>query len=122
LWLVFLGILAIGAGVAYLSTSWLLGLIATVGLVATLWQFFVPVTYEVGPLGLRRSALGRTRLIGWQAVRSYQLRPSGIVLFRHPDPNAIDLLRSAFIPYPDDADDILCALREHLSHAVELPP
>ena len=57
----------------------------------------------------------------WQAVRAYQLRSTGVVLFQQPDPSAIDLLRSIFIPYPADEDELLCALRDYLSHAVELP-
>jgi hypothetical protein len=121
-WLVPLGILAIGGMVAYLGNSLLLGTLALLGLAATMWRFFVPVRYEISPLGLQRSALGRMQRMSWRAVRAYQLRPTGVVLFQHPDPNTIDLLRSAFIPYPVDEDDVLCALREHLSHAVEMPP
>jgi len=120
-WLIVLGILAAGGVCAYLSNSWLLGLLAAVGLTATLWHFFVPVGYEIDSLGLRRSALGRTRPVAWQAVRAYQLRPTGVLLFQRPDPAAIDVLRSIFISYATDEDEILCALREYLGHAVELP-
>jgi hypothetical protein len=120
-WLAIVGILATGAFVSYFSTSWWLALLAMAGLTATLWKFFVPVRYELGPVGLRRSAVGRTTLLAWQAVRAYQLRPTGAVLFRRPDPTPIDLLRSVFMPYPADEDDALCALRIYLSHAVELP-
>jgi hypothetical protein len=120
-WLVVVSILATGAVCAYLGQSWLAGLLAVGGLAVTLWQFFVPVSYKIDSLGLRRSALRRTRHVPWQAVRAYQLRPTGIVLFQRPDPTAVDLLRSIFIPYPGDEDEVLCALREHLSHAVELP-
>jgi hypothetical protein len=121
-WLVLLGILAIGGMVAYLGDSLLLGTFALLGLAATLWQFFVPVRYQVSPLGLQRSALGRVRTISWQKIRSYQMRPTGMLLFQHADPTTIDLLRSDFIPFPADEDDVLCALREYLSNAVELPP
>jgi hypothetical protein len=120
-WLTIAGILALGAIVIYCSRSGLLALLAMAGLTATLWQVFVPVRYELGSLGLRRSALGRTTFLAWQAVRAYQLRPTGAVLFTRPDPTAIDLLRSVFVPYPAEEDEALCALREHLSHAVELP-
>ena len=120
-WLTIVGILAIGGTVSYFSSSWLVALLAMVGLTATLWQFFVPVRYELGLLGLRRSAFGRTTFLGWQAVRAYQLRPTGAVLFTRPDPTAIDLLRSVFVPYPAEEDEALCALRNYLPHAVELP-
>jgi hypothetical protein len=121
-WLVVVGVLAVGGVCAYLGNSWLPGLLAALGLSATLWKFFVPVSYEIEAFGLRRSALGRTRVVAWQAVRAYQMRPTGVLLFQRPDPAAIDLLRSVYIPYPADEDEVLCAVREHLQHAMELPP
>jgi hypothetical protein len=121
-WLLVVGVLATGGICAYLGKSWLAGLLVVLGLSVTLWKFFVPVSYEIESLGLRRSSLGRSRVIAWQAVRAYQLRPTGVLLFQRPDPTAVDLLRSIFIPYPADDDEVLCAVRELLSHAVELPP
>ena len=120
-WLVLLGLMVVGNVVAVLSGSWLLALSAAFGLAATLWQFFVPVQYETGVLGLRITALGRTRFVPWQAIRAYQLRGIGILLYRHPAPTKTAVLRSLFVPYPADEDEALCAFREHLSHAVELP-
>ncbi|HEX2477181.1 MAG TPA: hypothetical protein VHK01_20665 [Lacipirellulaceae bacterium] len=120
-WMALVGIAAVGAFVSYFGNSWLLASLAMAGLTATLWKFFVPVHYELGSLGLRRSAFGRTTFLAWQAVRAYQVRPTGAVLFSRPDPTAIDLLRCVFVPYPAEEDDALCALREHLTHAVELP-
>jgi hypothetical protein len=120
-WLAIVGILAVGAMAGYFSGAWFLALLAMIGLTVTLWKFFVPVNYELGSLGLRRSAIGRTTFLAWQAVRAYQLRPTGAVLFQRPDPTAIDLLRSVFVPYPADDDDALCALRNYLAHALELP-
>ena len=121
-WLVMIAILAVGGLVAYLGASWFMATAAGAGLTVTLWQFFVPVRYELGALGVRRTALGRTRLVPWHAVRAYQLRMTGVVLCQHAEPIKIDLLRSLFLPYPTDEDELICALRQHLSHAVELPP
>jgi hypothetical protein len=121
-WLVVFAVLAVGGACSYFTDSLLPGLFVVVGLSATLWQFFAPVRYAIDSLGIRRSALGRARHVAWPTVRAYQLRPTGVLLFQRPDPIAIDLLRSMFIPYPADEDEILCALREHLSHALELPP
>ena len=120
-WLVVVGVLAIGGICAYLANSWLPGLLAVVGLTITLWQFFVPVNYAIDSMGIRRSALGRTHVIEWPAACAYQERPTGMLLFQRPDPIAIDALRSTFIPFPADDDEVLCALREYLSHAFELP-
>jgi hypothetical protein len=90
-------------------------------LAATLWQFLFPVTFEISSVGIRRQALRRTRLVPWHAVRAYQLRQNGIVLFQRQDPIAIDYLRSIFVPNPPDEDELLRAVRLNLSHVVELP-
>jgi hypothetical protein len=120
-WLVLVVIAGVGAGVWYLGGGLLLAIVATCGLAATLWQFFLPVEYEVAPHGLRRRVVGRTRLVPWHAIRAYRLRPAGVVFYQRSDPGNFDLLRSLFIPYPPDADELLCAVRRHASHATELP-
>lgn len=120
-WVAIVVLAGIGAGVWHLGGGWLLSTVAVAGLVATCWQFFLPVEYEVVALGLRRRVLGRTRIVPWHAIRAYQLRPSGVVLYQRSEPTKLDLLRSMFIPYPSDADELLCAIRQYASHAVELP-
>jgi hypothetical protein len=119
--LAFVGIAVVAGVVAYLGQSWMFALLMAIGLAITLWQFFVPVEFEVGPAGLQRSALGRAQLLPWHAVQAYQVRSSGVAFFQRHDPTKVDLLRSIFLPYPDDRDAMLAALRQHLSHAVELP-
>jgi hypothetical protein len=120
-WLAIAGVLSLAAGVAYVGESWWFALAVTAGLAATLWQLFVPVDYEIGPLGLRWSALGRSRSVPWHAIQTYQPRSTGVVLYRRDNPAKIDLLGSVFLPYSSDADEVLAALRQHLSHAMELP-
>ena len=119
-WTVPVGMLVIGGGVAYLGGSWLAGLLAVVVLAAALWQYLLPATYEIYVLGFRRNVLGRTRLVPWHAVRSYRPLATGIVLYQRPDPTAVDALRSLFLPYPTDEDEMRCAVREYLGHAVEI--
>lgn len=119
-WTVPLGILAIGAMVMS-SGGWFTSAIAVAALTITMWQFFVPVAYEVDSLGIRRRWLGHAQLVPWHLVRAYQARPTGIVLFQRTDAIAIDSLRSIFLPYGADADESLCVVRQYLSHAVELP-
>jgi hypothetical protein len=110
-----------------LAWSWvvLLGVLIAIAVVAALavvlWQFLLPVTYEVTPLGLRRYALGRIRLVPWQAVRAYQLRATGVVFFQNANPTRADQLISLFVPYPEDEDEMLVAVRLYLSHATEVP-
>jgi hypothetical protein len=120
-WLAIVGILLVAGVVVLLGGGWLIAAVFAVGLLITLWQFFVPAEYEVSALGLRRTAFGRTRLVPWHAVRAYQLRATGVVLYQQFDPGTIDLLRSLFVPYPADEDEMICALRHYLSHAIEVP-
>ena len=119
-WSVPLGIAIVG-GFALWYGSWLVAAAVVAALSVVLWQFLLPVSYEVTPLGLRRYALGRVRLVPWQAVRAYQLRPSGVVFFQNANPTRVDQLISLFVPYPDDEDEMLVAVRLYLLHAVEVP-
>ena len=120
-WMVVAGMLGVAGMVWYLGGGWLLAIAAVGGLAGTMWPFLLPISYEIDTLGLRRKALGRTRLIPWHAGRAFQLRQSGVVLYQRSDPTKADLLRSLFVPYPADEDDMLCAMREHLPQAAELP-
>jgi hypothetical protein len=115
------GILAIAGCVGVGSASWWTGLLTTACLSIALWQFFLPVAYEVQSQGICRQAFGRTRIVPWHAIRAYRPCAIGIMLFQRPDPAGIDALRGLFVPYGDHADEALCAVREHLRQAVELP-
>jgi hypothetical protein len=118
-WLVPVGVVGVGGVVDYAAGPvW--GAAAAVALALTLWQFVVPVDYEISPAGCSRQVFGRERLVPWGAVRSYQRRATGIVLFRRADPAAIDALGSWFVPYPADEDEMLSMVRQYLGHAVEL--
>jgi hypothetical protein len=120
-WALPVGILCVGAMVWWLDGGWLLGLLAAAALALAVWQFLLPVTYEICSLGVRRYALGRMRLVPWSAVQAYQLRSTGVVFFQKDDPTAIDLLSSLFVPYPSDEDEVVVAVRLYLPHAIELP-
>jgi hypothetical protein len=119
-WSVLLGVLIVG-GFAIWYGSPLVAVAVAAALAVVLWQFFLPVTYEVTSLGLRRYALGRIRLVPWQAVRAYQLRPTGVVFFQNANPTRADQLISLFVPYPEDEDEMLVAVRLYLPHAAEVP-
>jgi hypothetical protein len=120
-WLVVGGIAAVAGIVAQMGGSWLVAGLMAAGLAVTLWQFFLPVYYEISQLGLQQRALGRARLVPWHAIHAYRVRPTGVVLYQRHDPATIDLLRSMFVPYPPNRAESLNALRHHLSHAIELP-
>lgn len=119
-----LGVLAIAVAARYAVGSWLMGMAALAALVAALATYFLPVRYELHAGGFRSSVLGRFggwRLVPWRAIRCYQPRATGILLFRRPDPIPPDSFHAHFLPYDDDPDELLCAVRQYLPHAEELP-
>lgn len=120
-WILPAAILGVGAVVARLAGSWLIGIVAVGTVALAFWQFLLPVTYEICSLGVRRYALGRMRLVPWSAIRAYQLRSTGVVFYQRTEPTPADLLSSLFVPYPSDEDEVVVAVRLHLPQAVELP-
>jgi hypothetical protein len=119
-WLVPAGVIAVGGAVAGAAGP-LWGIATAVALLLTLWQLLLPVYYEISPAGCSRQVLGRERLVPWGAVRSYQARATGMMLFRRVDPAPIDALGCWFVPYPPDHGEMLALVRQYLQHAVELP-
>jgi hypothetical protein len=119
-WLIVVVLASVAGGVWYLGGGWVLAFAAAAGLGVTLWSFWLPVSYEAASLGLRRRVLNRTRLVPWHAIRAYRLRPTGVVIYQRSDPGIVEALRSMFIPFPPEADDLLVAMRQYASHAVEL--
>lgn len=97
-----------------------MGALTILGLSAICWQLFLPVEFEVTTHGLRRRMLGRTRLVPWHAIRAFQVRPGGVVLYQRSAPMQLDLASSMYVPYPSDADELLCAVRQHAAHASEI--
>lgn len=83
-------------------------------------SLLLPATYEVTSLGLQRLFARRVRLFPWQAVRAYQPRATGVLLLQHPEPTPLDLAGSLFVPYPEDSDELLSALKLNLPHATEV--
>jgi hypothetical protein len=120
-WLLPVGIVSTGVAVWWLGGGVLLGVAAATALAVGMWQFLLPVSFEICSSGVRRYAMGRMRLVPWQAIRAYQLRTTGVVFFQKTDPATIDLLSSLYVPYPSDEDEVVVAVRLYLPHAVEIP-
>ena len=120
-WLVPLAMVGVAGLIDFGGGGKLWAAAAVVALSATLWQFVLPVDYEISPAGCSRQVLGRERLVPWGAVRSYQPRTTGVMFFRRVDPAPIDALGSWFVPYPADREEMLAMVRHCLQHAVELP-
>ena len=123
--LVPLVILSAGGAIAIVCDDWAIGTLAAATLAGSLVRFLLPTEYVVHSGGFQRIWVGRFghhRLRAWAPVRSYQSRATGVLLYRQPNPRPLDVLRAEFLPFGNDPDELLCALREFASHAEELPP
>src|SRR6476659_293091 len=67
-WLLPAAIGGVGAFVRFLGGGMLLALAAIFALILAMWQFLLPVTFEICSLGVRRYALGRMWLVPWSAI------------------------------------------------------
>lgn len=120
-WLLPLGIGLVGLFVFWTGSNLILSIGAMIAFATALWPMWLPTTFEVTSLGLRRKTPRRIRLIPWTAIRSYQLRPTGAMLFQQPVPSAIGIANGLFVPYPQDPGELVVALRLYLPQAIELP-
>lgn len=120
-WLLPVGIILLGLFVYWEGGGLPLAIAAMIVAAISVWPMWLPTTFEVTSLGLRRKTPQRIRLIPWTAIRAYQLRATGVMLFQQPNPSGLEMLGGLFVPYPNDADELVVALRLYVSHATELP-
>jgi hypothetical protein len=100
-----------------------LGLAAVLTILASMPTFFLPVWYEVHAGGFRRRVhgqFGTPQTIPWWQVYCFQPRTTGILLFNQVDPTFLNAGGTFFLPYDEDPDELLCAVRQFAPHAEEL--
>ncbi|HEX4415205.1 MAG TPA: hypothetical protein VH107_16355 [Lacipirellulaceae bacterium] len=120
-WMLPVGIILLGLFVFWQGGGLPLAIAAMIVAAISVWPMWLPTNFEVTSLGLRRKTPQRIRLIPWTAIRAYQLRTTGVMLFQQPEPSTRDVLSGLFVPYPQDADELVVALRLYVPHATELP-
>lgn len=114
--LVALGVLAIGVATGVISRSILLGVLAVVALTVSLWRFFVPVTYRLGPGGVAQQSLGRQQRVPWKLILSYEIQHQGIVYSLYPDVIPLDAFRTLYVPWGRHKQEVLDLTQRYLSH------
>jgi hypothetical protein len=104
------GLLAAGLAVRGMTGSLPMALLAVAALAVSLWRFFLPVAFTLGPDGVHESLLGRERRIRWSAIRRYEVYPKGVLLLPYSDAAKIDCLRGLFLPWDRHRQEILALI------------
>jgi len=94
-----------------------LGLIALAVLVLTMWQFYLPATYEANWRGIMIEGFGRPRIVPWQTIGAIEVRSQGIVLHGSADVVPLDAFRSLFIPWGAHRKELLAVVQQNYGHA-----
>ena len=86
------------AGLASESVS--MGLLAGSAALVASWRYWLPVTYEIGPYGIRQLVFKRVRRLSWRQVGRIEIRNQGIRFLPDHDPAQLANLRGLYIYHP----------------------
>jgi len=65
-----------------------------------LWRMWLPVEFELSPRGVVQNYLGRQQRIAWRDIVRCEFQTRGFLLHATDDATAIGSLRSIFVRYP----------------------
>ena len=89
------------------ALAWL----GSVALAASLWQFFVPVRYEVTVAGVVRTVLGRRRLHAWKTFASHRVCDGGVMFISRGSTCLMDVPLGLYLPWSGHRDAVLAFAR-----------
>ena len=94
-----LGLASVAALVgSQMSGRWGIGIVLFAVILATTWQLWMPMSFELSPKGVIRSILIWRRRIAWSEFSRYELLPHGIFLRHFSDQSALDSVNGLFLP------------------------
>ncbi len=108
------GIAAVGVLVWASVGSVPLALLAAAAMTASLWRFFLPVTFALSEQGVDQQVYGRRRRIPWRAIRRYQVGSAGVLLVPHGERTVMAPFRSLYLPWENHCDEVLAFMRHYL--------
>ncbi len=91
-----------------------LGLLVTVALLASIWRFFLPSSFELNRYGLNQQRFGQQRRVPWKSIRRHERCQTGVLLLPHTDDCPLDRLRGLFLPWADNRTEVLTHIDFHL--------
>jgi hypothetical protein len=116
--LVAAAIAATGLVIWWVAQRPVLAWIGSTALAASLWQFFVPVRYELNLTGVVRIVLGRRRLHPWKAFASHRACDGGIMLLPRGGTCLMDIPFGLYLPWSGPRDAVLAYVQSYLGDGV----
>ena len=94
-----------------------LAILAVAALVIAAWHLWIPRRFAIDVLGLESTVLGRTRRIGWHAIRRVEMMEDGILFWvnRHSIRTGRKKTSPIFVPYLGDRAKIKKAIGEFIA-------
>lgn len=93
-----------------LSGRWGIGIALFTLILASAWQLWMPMSFELGPKGVIRSFLIWRRRIAWSEFSRYELLPHGVFLRHYSDQMALDVVSGLFLPSQPPHAELLVVL------------
>jgi len=111
---ILVGVAAVGLFVRWTTGRLPLAILAMGLLGIGLARFLLPVTWEIGPTGIRRRRWGRRRQIPWPAVGRYEIHTDGVLLLPEADGRPLESLRGVYLGWGPQRDAVLAQLEFYL--------
>jgi hypothetical protein len=103
-----------GLLIAWRFEQWWSGVI--VGLIgyAVIWRNWLPVQVTLSATGIKERCLGFERRINWTAIRSYEIRRHGVLLFPDDKLTRVAPLRGLYLHWGTQKDEVLEVVEYYL--------
>ncbi len=81
----------------YLSGSPTSAALGCLAISISMWRFWLPVRFQLSPLGVVQICLGRQRFIPWRHIKRHETLRSGVMLFFSTERSPLSLLSTLYI-------------------------
>ena len=114
---VLIGIVTVTAMVQLTTGKLLASLVSAAALMLSCWRLWMPVSFELGPAGMKQACWRFERLIPWMGFSGYEKQSQGVVLIPSRTYGAKSLFGSLYISCPQQQREVVALLEHYLPHA-----
>jgi len=111
-WLAVAVVAIMGAVMGWSTGNIYLGLVGGGAMAVSLWRQWVPVTFDLGPLGIVQSVFRRRRYIAWSQISRTATHRNGVLFVTVSAVTPLAALHSLFIRWGPHRESML-AIAEH---------